>query len=311
MKANQVLGVMSGSSLDGLDLCLAEFWFTDQWCFAIVATSTISFPEDLKVRLSTCRSLSGERLTSLDIELGNWVGDQINSFISSTGTSPTLIGSHGHTVFHQVEKGFSLQIGHPQVISSKTGIPVVGDFRQKDLQLGGQGAPLVPIGDLLLFQDKVACLNLGGIANISIKKDAHIIAGDLIPCNQVLNYLAMRLGHVYDDQGLLARQGKTHTVWKQQLSQIEFFSQPLPKSISNEWTETKFLHAIPKGETVDLLYTYTQFIASEICGVLQEHSAGLVMITGGGAYNTFLIDSMKAMLPNNFFEVPQPELIEG
>ncbi|MFT6941770.1 MAG: anhydro-N-acetylmuramic acid kinase [Cyclobacteriaceae bacterium] len=121
----------------------------------------------------------------------------------------------------------------------------------------------------------------------------------------------MRLGHVYDDQGLLARQGKTHTVWKQQLSQIEFFSQPLPKSISNEWTETKFLHAIPKGETVDLLYTYTQFIASEICGVLQEHSAGLVMITGGGAYNTFLIDSMKAMLPNNFFEVPQPELIEG
>ncbi len=305
------LGVMSGSSLDGLDVsCCTYRKEGEKWGFQFIAGETFKFPDGIMRELLRVRSLSGLQLTELDKVLGKWIGKSCKAFIDSKNLKPELIGSHGHTVFHDVSKGLTLQIGNGYEISLETGVPVYSDFRMKDILLGGQGAPLVPIGDYHLFEHYDACLNLGGIANISIKRDNTIYAYDVAPCNQVLNKIVEPLNVEFDDAGKLARTGKVSQSWIEELSSNKFYDLPFPKSISNEWVAKEVISSIPTMDLVDALHTFNHFIASTITHDLNKFGIDNVLITGGGAYNKFLIELMKEMVPSMDLDVPDPYLID-
>lgn len=202
---------MSGTSLDGLDLVAADFLNNDgKWNFKITATETISYSSDWFQKLKHSPSLPGEKLLELHAEYGRFIGAEVNKFIKANNFIPDLIASHGHTVFHQPDLGFTFQIGNGANIAAITKIPTVADFRTLDIALGGQGAPLVPIGDKLLFTEYDYCLNLGGFANISFEENNRRIAFDICPVNFVLNYFAEKQGFEYDKDGELGRKGKVN-----------------------------------------------------------------------------------------------------
>lgn len=304
------IGVMSGSSMDGLDLCAVNFdLVNNQWQYDILAAETVSFPEKLMSQLNSVRTLSGQELSQIDIELGIWIGDALNEFIKANHLTIDIIGSHGHTVFHQVDRKLSLQIGCPQAISQRTQLKVVSHFRQQNVLYGGQGAPLVPIGDLLLFSDYQVCINLGGIANLTIKERDSCIAGDIVPCNQVLNALANRLGLPFDRGGELARTGKLDHKWLKMLQDDEFYKKPLPRSISNEWVYDQYLSQLPEINTEEALHTFSHFIVEEISKYIPVDGYCKVLVTGGGAHNDFLIENIRSLRPLASFEVPSIDLI--
>ena len=310
MNAYQAIGIMSGSSLDGLDICAATFQKGTKWGFQMDAFVAVPFPDDLYHQLLNCRSLSGESLHRLDIQLGLWLGGQVVDFMNENRLNPVVIGSHGHTVFHQVDHHLSLQIGNGHAIAEKTGVPVVADFRQQNVLLGGHGAPLVPIGDILLFEEYDAWINIGGIANATIRTKKGFEAGDIVPANQVLNALANKLGFPFDEGGQFAQQGKLNRNWHNYLGSIDFFEKPFPKSISNEWVKKELLDSLPETNPEDALFTYTSFMASQIAGILPEETKR-ALVTGGGALNTFLIDQLKAERSEVDFEVPEEDLIQS
>lgn len=311
MKAYQAIGIMSGSSLDGLDICAATFKHDQSWSYRLDHFKTCPFPSEIYRRLFNCRSLSGLELHLLDIELGKWIGDQVRQLIDDLGLHPALIGSHGHTVFHQVSRGLSLQIGNGHAIAQGSGLPVITDFRQANVLNGGQGAPLVPIGDALLFAEYSACINIGGIANVSIRKGSEVLAGDIVPANQVLNRLSQALGYDYDDCGNIARKGKINPEWLSYLNSLSFFKRPFPKSISNEWVQKEFLDSLPDCSTEDALHTFAHFVAERIAECLDLEKGTRVLITGGGALNTFLIELIAIKRPELVFEVPNLDLIQS
>jgi anhydro-N-acetylmuramic acid kinase len=312
MNAMQAIGIMSGSSLDGLDICAAEFSKAKNWSFKILALETIPFPNEMSILLASSRNLSGEDLVRLDVDLGEWIGRNTDHFIQKHHLKPEIIGSHGHTVFHQPERHMTLQIGNGHAIAKTCNLPVVADFRQQNVTHGGQGAPLVPIGDLHLFTDFEVCINLGGITNLSFKSGkTKIIAGDVVPCNQVLNSFAAKLGKEYDFGGEIARSGSIIWDWLQYLNDIPFFKKELPKSMSNEWVAENVLNRVPEFQPKDLLFTYCQHIAQQISLALTNLSKGKTLITGGGAYNTFLVECIKSSCPQLEIVVPEKEIIEG
>jgi len=199
---------MSGTSLDGLDICYCNFQFSKdkKWEFNIIAASTIAYSSELNKKLSSSKDSNGLNLMLLHNKLGNFIGNSINQFISDNLINKNqinCISSHGHTVFHQPEIHLTTQIGNGANISEITQLPVVCDFRTTDVSNGGQGAPLVPIGDHFLFSDYDYCINLGGIANISFKDNNDILAFDICPTNIVLNTLSQELGFNYDNNGLI------------------------------------------------------------------------------------------------------------
>jgi anhydro-N-acetylmuramic acid kinase len=311
MKPTQAIGIMSGSSLDGLDLCAATFSYEDRWQFQIDAFETIPFPTQIKNELQQARDLNGEKLHRLDIRLGQWIGMAVVDFVAKNKLSPTLIGSHGHTIFHQTNEGLSLQIGNGHAIANASGITTICDFRQQNVLLGGQGAPLVPIGDLYLFEEYDAFINLGGIANITVKKGQEILAGDVVPCNQVLNKLSQKLNEPFDKGGVLASQGKKDDEWYEKLSGIPFFKQEFPKSISNEWVASTFLDHLPDIAPIDGLCTFTHFISDEISRVLSLHKAQKVLVTGGGAFNSYLIRLLEDRSSERRIVVPDDTLVQA
>ena len=305
------IGIMSGSSLDGLDLCCARFGKKgDFWSYEIEAHATYNFDTALSEKLKNARSLSAIELAKLDIALGNWIGDQSVDFINQEKVTPMLIGSHGHTVFHQIEHSLSVQIGNPHAIAQKTGLKTIADFRQQNVLAEGNGAPLVPIGDLLLFREYDAFVNLGGIANLSIKQNK-ISGGDVVPCNQVLNAIVSKLGLSYDEGGNIARSGKVDASWLEILRQDPFFEKKLPKSISNEWVEERFLKTLPQQSPEDQLCTFTHFIAEQLSVYLKEANVTKVLLTGGGAHNSYLIDQIRDRLQNTDIVVPEDALIDA
>jgi anhydro-N-acetylmuramic acid kinase len=191
-----VVGAMSGTSLDGLDLAAVEFRRSEnRWNFSIVAANTVKYFNEWEGKLRTAPELSGEKLIELHNIYGKFTGQQINRFIKNHRLLPDLIASHGHTVFHQPEKGFTFQAGNGACIAAETGITTVADFRTGDVAMGGQGAPLVPVGDRLLFPEYESCLNLGGFANISFEQNGKRIAFDICPVNFILNDLARKWGN--------------------------------------------------------------------------------------------------------------------
>jgi anhydro-N-acetylmuramic acid kinase len=201
----KTIGLMSGTSGDGLDIAYCEFENKDHWHFQIGTCETIPFPKKLGKKLKKAHLLSGYKLSLLDVQFGQWMGEEVDKFVKKNQLDVDLVASHGHTVFHQPKKKLSLQIGNGWALHTACNLPVINDFRMLDVQLGGQGAPLVPIGDKLLFPDYDYCINLGGIANISMEAEGSRIAFDICPFNLLLNHFAEDCGKTYDKNGKIAQ----------------------------------------------------------------------------------------------------------
>ncbi len=305
-----VAGTMSGTSLDGLDLAAVEFMYADNlWEFTIVAAKTIQYPSEWEDKLKSAPALSGVQLMELHNDYGRYTGLHINEFLQKNQLIPALIASHGHTIFHQPEKGFTFQLGNGVCIAAETGITTVADFRSGDVALGGQGAPLVPVGDRLLFSKYESCLNLGGFANISFEQNGKRTAFDICPVNFILNELAQKKGKSYDAGGELGRTGKINKELLEQLNRLEFYRQPPPKSLGREWMDNSFLLLMNSfdASVEDKLRTAYEHIALQIANAAPE--TGRMLVTGGGAYNTFLLERIREHLKCEIV-IPSSEIIE-
>jgi anhydro-N-acetylmuramic acid kinase len=312
MTTFQAIGLMSGTSLDGLDICFAKFEKQNSvWKFQILKAETISYSRDLENQLKNSIHLSAEKLLELHSEYGFYLGKEVKNFILKNKIENIdIISSHGHTVFHQPQKKFTLQIGDGRAIKIETGLPVVYDFRSQDVLLGGNGAPLVPIGDELLFSEYDACLNLGGFSNISLKLNEKRIAFDIAPVNIVLNKLAENFGKNFDENGDLARQGKINTELLTKLNSIEFYSQSHPKSLGIEWcNENIFPLFDDESDSKEILETFTEHTAEQISKVFNQYQLKKVLFTGGGTYNSYLIEKIKKKTKSEIV-IPGKEIID-
>jgi anhydro-N-acetylmuramic acid kinase len=308
------IGVMSGTSLDGLDIALCEFKLEDGQVqsFEIKEAITIPYAESQKESLKLMQA-SALELVKADFAFGKWIGESVKAFVDSKSLKVDFVASHGHTVFHQPHVGFTSQIGNGAAISAACGLPVVSDFRSMDVSSGGQGAPLVPIGDLLLFGQYKYCLNLGGIANISVKENGHIYAFDVCPANMPLNMLVSEIGRQYDEYGNLARSGIVNLGLLAKLNALDFYAKKPPKSLGKEWVDTVFMPIITSSDCCleDILATICEHIALKISEVVSElNEISKMLVTGGGALNTFLIERIKAKLNNRCkIVVPDKQLV--
>jgi anhydro-N-acetylmuramic acid kinase len=289
----KVIGLMSGTSLDGLDIAFCEFEKRgEQWDYTIIQAETIPYPEDWHKRLSTIETASAFEYVATDVRFGHLSGQLVEGFMKKHQLKPDFIASHGHTIFHQPSKSITAQIGRGSAIAAETGIPVVCDFRSLDVALGGQGAPLVPIGDQLLFGHIDYCLNLGGFANISFQKGNRRIAFDICPANIVLNHLARLVGRDFDSDGLLADQGRIDESLLKSLNSLAFYYQDPPKSLGKEWVIEHIFPLLDQcGLNVnDQLATCCEHIAIQIAKVTPGKAPEKLMITGGGALNIYLVN---------------------
>ena len=275
MEAHKVLGMMSGTSLDGLDLALCHFWQEEgKWHFSIEETETRDYPESLRKQLQEAIHLNAVDLLSLDSEYGKFLGTAALQFLNDRGLSADLIASHGHTVHHRPELAFTQQIGQGQHIANITGVKTINDFRSQDISLGGEGAPLVPIGDSLFFNHYTYCLNLGGISNVSLEKNGQRIAYDIGIANMLLNYISEKLDLAYDKGGVLARGGNKDQQLLDQLNSLEYYQLPFPKSTGYEWFRSEIVPLIESSELSepDLLNTSVHHICEQIASALLSHS---------------------------------------
>lgn len=310
MKINSyyVIGVMSGTSLDGIDLCHVRFLFNEKWKFDIINTSTIPYPTHWLELLSNVIERSSLELEQIDVAYSKYLGNVVNEFIQNYNIQRLdAICSHGHTVFHQPENGLTYQIGNSEDLGAILNKTVVCDFRIQDVEYGGQGAPLVPIGDALLFSEYDVCLNLGGFANISFDKNGNRIAYDICPVNIVLNYFTNQIGLDFDDQGKLAALGMIDQQLLSALNDLEYYKKEHPKSLGLEWVKTTILPLIKSFDLSigDILRTFVEHIAIQITDQINFISDAKVLVTGGGSFNLFLmsriidLSSPKIIIPTN------------
>ena len=285
---------MSGTSLDGLDICYAKFQNITNWEFEILKTETIPYSPEWKNRLQNAILLSAEDLLALDKEYGFYLGEKTQEFISKNNiTDLDFIASHGHTVFHQPQRKFTLQIGDGRAIKLTTKKPVIYDFRSQDVLMGGNGAPLVPIGDELLFSQYDACLNLGGFSNISLQKNHQRIAFDISPVNVVLNYFAEKLGKNYDENGDFARNGAINFKILEQLNALTFYQKSAPKSLGVEFVNSVVFPLLKDETPENIIATFTEHIAEQIAKVFNDNQLKTVLVTGGGTFNTYLLEKIR------------------
>jgi anhydro-N-acetylmuramic acid kinase len=316
MSEYKIIGLMSGTSLDGLDIVYTTLTKTNEksWDYVLHKTATVPFSDALVAQLHNATSLSASQFVTLDYELACFFATGVNDFLRKhnlTENDVDVIASHGQTIFHQPSKGFTTQIGNPAVISFKTGIPTVGDFRTKDVLYGGQGAPLVPIGDQYLFGGLAdAFLNIGGFANVSFIENADIKAFDICPGNLPLNKLARAKGLDYDRNGELARSGEISYFLLDLLNSLDFYTQDGPKSLGVEWLENEFYPLLKFDKDIENnLATVVEHIVDKIATCLNDKKIQRVMITGGGAKNSFLIERLKRYFKGEIVNV-ENELIE-
>ncbi|PQJ81073.1 anhydro-N-acetylmuramic acid kinase [Polaribacter glomeratus] len=296
MNKNEVfcIGLMSGTSLDGIDLVYVKFDKNKYSDFEIIFAETFSYTDAWKNTLQKGIHFSSDELIKLNLEYGALLGNVLLNFINTYKIQKIdFIASHGHTILHQPAKGITLQIGDGQTIANATKQKVVCDFRTQDVQLGGQGAPLVPIGDALLFSDFEYCLNLGGFSNVSFHKDAQRIAFDICPVNIVLNFYANKLGFDFDASGTIASQGKINETLLERLNSLAFYQQKPPKSLGLEWVQEEIFPLIDALETAisSILRTFVEHVAIQISKIIYESNS--VLITGGGVFNSFLIERIE------------------
>lgn len=309
-----VLGVMSGTSTDGLDLALCAFERKRKnWDYRIVRAKTLKYPAGMKRFLLALPHVSAQELSAAHLKYGQYIAKAINKFLLGVPEQPMLIGSHGHTIFHRPEKLECFQLGHGGVIASLTGIPCVNDFRLQDIVLGGQGAPLVPLGDRELFSGYDAYLNLGGIANISFRKVSDFKAFDIVPCNLPLNTVISRVGKSYDRSGKMARKGKPDRDLLHALNELQYYQQNGPKSLGREWVEQDFMVVIQRFAHVsipDLLATLCEHIAFQTGIVIRNNGIRRVLISGGGAHHGYLIERLRQHSEPAEILLPDPLTID-
>lgn len=275
----------------------------NKWSYEIRKCAIVPYEKEIYSQLEQARKLTLKEQQELDFRFGKWIGEKINLFKNDIEVID-LVGVHGHTVIHEPENKISWQLGRGDVIAKTTGNTTITEFRTKDVKSGGQGAPLVPYGDFTLFSDYDACLNLGGIANISVKKTQ--TAWDICPCNQVLNYFSKKLGKPFDEYGKLAKKGNLDSKFYSSVSETTFFSQAPPKSLPNHFIRTEVLEGV---EALNGLHTYCQIVAEQIAGALRKISPGKLLITGGGAFNTYLISLIRDKLKGWNVVIPDSKLI--
>lgn len=288
--------MMSGTSLDGVDIAWCEFTGDDQHpSYSIHAAETIPYSAIWKKKLAAAHLLNGEALTNLDAQYGRYLGQLAFGFIKNHKCRPDFIASHGHTVFHRPEQGFTLQIGNGAHLAAASGERAICDFRSLDVALGGQGAPLVPIGDRMLFGGFGYCLNLGGFANISSEQENRRMAYDICPANMALNHFAAKMNMDFDKDGLTAEKGHLNPKLLGQLNNLEFYHRHHPKSLGREWFESEFLTIVDKFEIdiPDILHTLVEHIAVQTGKAIRPKSGGRMLITGGGALNYFLVSRIR------------------
>lgn len=308
-----VIGLMSGTSLDGLDAAACRFSSENgQWNYLVLAAETFAYPEEWMERLGVLTRADGEELARTHAELGHYMGRCVAAFVKEHRLQPLLVASHGHTVFHQPERGFTLQIGDGAAIAAECGLMVVNDFRVTDVALGGQGAPLVPIGDELLFPQYDACLNIGGISNISFRLDGRRVAFDIAPANQVFNALAALKGLPFDRDGLLARQGRVDAACLERLNALAFYRQPFPKSLGKEWVDAECLPLLRNAglSVEDALATAVEHTAFQIAAVLNAYPLRTLLLSGGGARNVFLRERIAALAEHTQCCLPSEEVLD-
>ena len=310
MQEIHVIGLMSGTSLDGLDLCFTRFRYeAGRWSYQILQTASHSYPEALKQQLATAQLMTAEAYALLHSDLGLYLGQQVKQFVDKYGLKPDLVASHGQTIFHQPHLRFTAQIGSGAGIAAESGIDTVCDFRTTDVALYGQGAPLVPIGDRHLFGDYDYCLNLGGFSNISSEQEGRRVAYDISPVNYVLNHYTRGIGQEYDKDGALARSGHCHTDLLQALNSLAFYTQTGPKSLGREWVEQEIIPLIDSyGLSIeDRLATFCEHVAQQIGRHIR---GGRVLSTGGGALNVYLMERMAVAAPQCSYQIPDRQTID-
>ena len=294
MKTSLAIGLMSGSSLDGIDLALVRFTSDGgHYTYKILEAETLPYPVSWQHRLANAFLAKPEDLVPLDKEYGTYLGQRVLEFVERHHVAPDFVASHGHTIFHKPEQRYTLQIGEGQALADASGLTVVNDFRTEDVLKGGQGAPLVPIGDQLLFSDYDICLNIGGIANLSYEHDGRRIAYDICIANQALNWLAQREGQDYDQDGLIAQRGKVNVALLKQLDDHAFFHQAPPKSLGREFFETYQKQALEAYGTAEAMATFVEHIAKQIGQSTTMLPQGKMLITGGGAHNKYLVERIQ------------------
>ncbi|UZH54270.1 anhydro-N-acetylmuramic acid kinase [Salinimicrobium tongyeongense] len=290
-----VVGVMSGTSLDGIDVAYVNFTFSETWSYQITAAETIPYTQNWQKILSEAVNFDEHKLRKLDRDYTHLLGKVISEFLVKNDIfDPHAVCSHGHTIKHEPENGFTLQIGNQPELAKLLNCKVVCDFRVQDVQLGGQGAPLVPVGDELLFGKYDYCLNIGGFANISTINGGKRLAYDICAVNTVLNVLSQHINLPYDKDGEVAASGKVIPGLREELEKIPFYGLRPPKSLGIEWVQKHIFPLFQKyGSIPDLLRTYTEHAAEMIANEFRNSSEEKVLVTGGGAFNQFLIAEIQ------------------
>ena len=319
-KSYKVIGLMSGTSLDGLDLAYCQFSNTlDRWEYTIAQTKSVSYTNGMKEKLKDSIFLTADELLIFNNTYGEWLGKQVQSFIHDNNLQVDFIASHGHTTHHQPKKGLTYQIGSGQHLANACGHTVVCDFRTNDVAMGGQGAPLVPIGDRLLFGAYDFCLNLGGISNISFEKDGQRIAYDIGLANMILNHITRKIDLNFDLGGRLAQCGKLNSKMLGALNTLDYYNLPYPKSTGYEWFMEKVVPIVEATDdsTENLLHTSVHHLCEQIAIQVihnTKKSKARLLVTGGGALNDFLIATLTSKLGEAIdvdVVVPSKKLIEN
>lgn len=316
----RAIGLMSGSSLDGLDIVFAEIEENrGAWSYEIKAADCYEYNEVWKQKLAGAKNLNAQGYFLLHADYGKFLAASVNKFIEENNLfhRVQLIASHGHTVFHEPKNGVTTQLGCGATLAALTGINVVSDLRIIDVALGGQGAPIVPLGEKLLFQGFDFYLNIGGIANISFQHNDDFTAFDICAANRILNMLANNEEKEYDEDGNMAASGAIETKLLDKLNQLNYYTLPAPKSLSNNFG-TDVVYPLIKSYDInsfDALRTYTAHIAQQITNAVDKlikeknhnQASYKILITGGGALNNFLVSAIKENLSVLHVEVVIPE----
>ena len=320
-----ILGLMSGSSLDGLDLALCKFTLEKKQLvdWKLKAATTLPFSETWISRLAHLPQQSAKVFAQTHTYFGYYLGELVNDFLTEIDIRPDYIASHGHTIFHDPNKKFTAQIGEGSALAAISGIPTISNFRVQDIALNGEGAPVAPIADKLLFPEYDLFLNLGGIANLSCNANGKYIAFDIGGCNQTLNALANEVDLEFDKNGAIAATGELNEALFTQLNQLPYFQKPYPKSLSNQWVSEKLTREYFSIEEsiANLLHTAVIQIATQTANAIQQVfevenlniNNPKILVTGGGALNGYLIEQLKkscASIPNLEWTIPSSEIIQ-
>ncbi len=302
------IGVMSGTSLDGIDLAFCDFTDPDQ--FKLVHFSHIPYPKSWVTQLSGAHNLNAIELKLLERDYSEYTAQHICNFIEVHQLETDFIGCHGHTIFHSPNQNITHQMLDGSIIAARTRCKTVCDFRSLDVALGGQGAPLVPIGDELLFGQFDACLNIGGFANISYRNGKQRKAYDICPANIVLNHLAEKMGKQYDHNGETAKKGTILPLLLQKLNENPYYNKKAPKSLGREWVEKHVFPELQDGNIADLMATCVSHIAIQVASSINKITKGRILTTGGGGHNSYLMKEISNQVDGELL-LPSKDIVDN